>query len=160
MDLKALIAKMDQIESKKFLTEGKDWDKDGKVEKPAQEYKGVKDAAIKKAMGKKDKKVDENMIDFKGAIAQALLKEFGLDERVTLPPNPWTNDPEKSAAWEKLSLKDKQWLGGADPTDPYILSRMNRSLPDEPAAEIPKLKEAVNTINTELQDILRLAGRL
>jgi hypothetical protein len=36
------------------MSESKDWDKDGKVEKPAAEYKGVKDNAIKKAMGKVD----------------------------------------------------------------------------------------------------------
>lgn len=33
----------------------KDWDKDGAVEAPAEEYKGVKDAAIKKAKAKKKK---------------------------------------------------------------------------------------------------------
>jgi len=47
------------ISEKNFVTEKtakKDYDKDGKVETPSQEYKGSKDKAIKKAMGKK---VDE-----------------------------------------------------------------------------------------------------
>jgi len=68
---------------------------------------------------------------------------------------------------KKFTSAQEKWLGAADPTDPYILDRMNKSLPDEPAVEIPKLREAAGTnantkdsINTELADILRLAGRL
>lgn len=38
-------------------------------------------------------------------------------------------DP-KIAAWEKLSPEQQAWMGKADPTDPYILSRMRRAVPD------------------------------
>ena len=70
--------------------EGKDFDKDGKVEKPEAEYKGVKDKAIKKAMGKteakkakkdfdKDGDVESPEAEYKGvkdkAIKKAVLKE-------------------------------------------------------------------------------------
>lgn len=51
------------------------------------------------------------------------------------PTNPWTNDPAKSAAWAKLSPADQKWLGGADPTDPYILARApNKGKAVTPAA--------------------------
>lgn len=64
----------------------------------------------------------EESFDFKGAIASALLKEFGLDEAAS---NPWTGkDPAKAAAWDKLSPEVQAKIGGADPTDPAILSRM------------------------------------
>lgn len=39
---------------------GKDYDKDGKIEKPEEEYKGVKDKAIKKATSSKLKEADQN----------------------------------------------------------------------------------------------------
>lgn len=55
------------------------------------------------------------------------------------PTNPWTpkQDTTKQDAWAKLSPAQQQWLGGADPTDPYILARMRSAVPDEvaPAAQ-------------------------
>jgi hypothetical protein len=68
----------------------KDYDKDGKIEKPEEEYKGVKDKAIKKAMNKteakkakkdfdKDGDVESPEAEYKGvkdkAIKKAVLKE-------------------------------------------------------------------------------------
>lgn len=42
----------------------------------------------------------------------------------TIPLNPWIGiDPEKELAWESLTDEQKIWIGGADPTDPIILSR-------------------------------------
>ena len=58
-----------------------------------------------------------------------LKKNAGLQKAAATPaaaatPNPWTGkDPEKAAAWAKLSPQDQKWLGNADPTDPYILAR-------------------------------------
>lgn len=98
-----------------------------------------------------DKEIDEG---FTSAIAQALAEEFGydLDERITInpdgttsggiapapaaaTPNPWANDPAKSAAWAALTPQDQKWLGSADPTDPYILARApNKGKPAAPAA--------------------------
>jgi hypothetical protein len=41
--------------------------------------------------------------------------------------NPWEGkDPAKAAAWAKLSPQVQQKLGGADPTDPYIIARMTK----------------------------------
>ena len=39
----------------------KDYDKDGKIETPSQEYKGSRDKAIKRAMGKKVKEAEDKM---------------------------------------------------------------------------------------------------
>lgn len=128
---------MDQIESKKILTEGEDrpdakkketsWtDKSGKKH-PATQVQGHQSVkADKEADKEKKKNLDE--MNFQGAIAQALLKEFDIvseeeNEELDEAGNPWANDPEKSAAWSKLSPEDQKWLGGADPTDPYILAR-------------------------------------
>ena len=41
--------------------------------------------------------------------------------------NPWEGkDPAKAAAWAKLSPQVQKKLGMADPTDPYIISRMTK----------------------------------
>ena len=41
--------------------------------------------------------------------------------------NPYTGkDPVKAAAWAKLSPQVQKKLGGADPTDPYIIARMTK----------------------------------
>lgn len=52
----------------------KDYDKDGKIESPSDEYKGVKDKAIKKAKGvkvSKEKKLTEStdIVEFISAIS-------------------------------------------------------------------------------------------
>lgn len=59
-------------------------------------------------------------------------KEF-LKENV----NPWQGrDPDKAEAWAKLTPQDQQWLRGADPTDPNILSRApNKGQPAQAAQQ-------------------------
>lgn len=52
--------------------------------------------------------------------------------------NPWEGkDPAKAAAWATLTPEDQKWLGGADPTDKFILYRApNKGTPaPTPAAE-------------------------
>ena len=73
---------------------------------------------------------------FTSSIARGLVEEFGYEvEESTLTENPHANDPAKSAAWTALSPEDQKWLGGADPTDPYILARApNKGKPAAPAA--------------------------
>ena len=46
------------------------------------------------------------------------------ESTAAVPTNPWTNDPVKAAAWEKLSPQMKARIGGADPTDKIIISAM------------------------------------
>ena len=92
MDLKALIAKMDQIESKKILTEAEDrpaakktdttWtDKSGKKH-PATRVQGSKSVAADKEADKERKKNDKDLeeMTLKSAIAQELLKEFNVSD--------------------------------------------------------------------------------
>lgn len=136
MDLRKLIAKMDKIESKKFLTESekkadKDYDGDGKVETPKAEVWGSRmKAAKKKTEGKKsyNNEPDLKEVSADGAIkeslgiADALLESFGLSEQVA---NPYTGaDAAKFAA---MSPEDQAWLtkGGGKPdiNDEFILSR-------------------------------------
>ena len=57
----------------------KDHDGDGEVESKEDEYKGVKDKAIKKAMGKKDEMVKENL----KAIISKVLEEGTINEAAT-----------------------------------------------------------------------------
>jgi hypothetical protein len=48
--------------------------------------------------------------------------------------NPWAGkDPAKEAAWSKLSPQDQKWLGGADPTDKFILMRAPKKGAPAPA---------------------------
>ncbi len=89
MDLKALIAKMDQIESKQMLTEGEDrpdakkketsWtDKSGKKH-PATQVQGHQSVKADKEADK-EKKKDLDEMNFQSGIAKGLLKEFNLEE--------------------------------------------------------------------------------
>jgi hypothetical protein len=129
MDLKALMQTLETIDKKEVLTEAEKkettWtDKSGKKH-PATSVKGDKytgKEAEKEAKPKKDD-LDESVLT--SAIARELLKEFGIQEEETIDEagNPWANDPAKSAAWAALTPQDQKWLGGADPTDPYILAR-------------------------------------
>ena len=166
---------MDQIESKQLLNEGFPTVADAKAradkEKTTGKFDkkeikpgvtqytrksstfddGGKDSDQKKA----EKKTKNEGIEFNSSIAQALLREFGLDEldeRITINPDgtksggiapapaaaaasPWANDPAKDAAWKALSPEDQKWLGGADPTDSAILARApNKGKPAAPAA--------------------------
>jgi hypothetical protein len=123
MDLKALMQTLETIDKKQNLMEAEKkettWtDKSGKKH-PATQVKG--DKYTGKEAEKEDKKKADEGISFTSGIAQALLREFGLEEAPVT--NPWANDPAKSAAWSALSPQDQAWLGGADPTDPYILRR-------------------------------------
>jgi hypothetical protein len=48
-----------------------------------------------------------------------------------------------------FTKEQEEWLGGADRTDPYILARMRRAVPDAPKSE-PKVEPKVEpTIKTE-----------
>jgi hypothetical protein len=128
---------MDQIESKQILTESEDrpdakkketsWtDKSGKKH-PATQVQGHQSVKADKEADK-EKKKDLDEMNFQSSIAKGLLKEFNIvseedDEELDEVANPWANDPAKSAAWAALSPQDQKWLGGADPTDPFILAR-------------------------------------
>lgn len=54
----------------------KDYDRDGKIETPTEEYKGVKDKAIKSA--KKKKKIVKESMDIKSFIASISSKKYAL----------------------------------------------------------------------------------
>jgi hypothetical protein len=157
MDLKALIAKMDQIDSNTILNEGFPTVADAKAradkEKTTGKFDkkelstgtqytrksstfddGGKDSDQKKA----EKKKKNEDIKFNSSIARGLVEEFGYEveeDIVDEATSPWANDPAKDAAWKALSPEDQQWLGGADPTDSAILARApNKGKPAAPAA--------------------------
>ena len=44
-----------------------------------------------------------------------------------------TEADDREAAMSKLSDKQKEWLGGADPTDPFVMARLKKAVPDTPA---------------------------
>ena len=117
MDLKALMQKLETINTTQIVTES--------VE-PKQVITESKTVVKESA---------EPV--FKSSIARGLVEEFGYElEEETLDEagNPWANDPAKSAAWSALTPEDQKWLGGADPTDPYILARApNKGKPAAPA---------------------------
>ena len=153
MDLKALIAKMDQIESKKILTEAEDrpdakkkettWtDKDGKKH-PATQVQGHQSVKADKEADKEKKKDMDESVVLQSAIAKALAEEFGydLDERITINPDGTTSggiapapaaikNPYQGADAAKfaaMSPEDQAWLtkGGGVPdiNDQFILAR-------------------------------------
>lgn len=90
----------------------KDWDGDGEVEDDAEEYAGVKDNAIKKAMGK-DKDEDEeeekskkmkkesfSYSDWRGEIIEELGDVASSD--------PALEDPQEISSAEKKQIKEKK----------------------------------------------------
>jgi hypothetical protein len=153
---------MDQIESKQLLNEGFPTVADAKARADKEKTTGkfdkkelstgtqytrksstFDDGGKDKDQKKAEKKKKNEGIDFQSSIAQMLLREFGLEEADAA--NPWANDPAKSAAWAALTPQDQKWLGGADPTDPYILARApNKGKPAAPAAAAPAASQAVN----------------
>lgn len=153
MDFKALMTKLETINNKQVLTESEDrpdakkkettWtDKSGKKH-PATTVQGHQSVKADKESDKEKKKHDRtDETVFQSSIAKALAEEFGYElEEQSIEEadatNPWTNDPAKSAAWAALTPEDQKWLGGADPTDPYILARApNKGKPAAPAAGI------------------------
>jgi hypothetical protein len=59
--------------------------------------------------------------------------------------NPWEGkDPAKAQAWASMSPADQKWLGGADPTDQYILARAPNKgkAAAAPAAPAPAANQA------------------
>jgi hypothetical protein len=66
---------------------------------------------------------------------QATAGGYAPAPAAAAPENPFAPkaDP-KVAAWSKLSPAQQKWMGGADPTDPIILARMRKAVPDAPVA--------------------------
>ncbi len=136
------MTKLETIEKRQILTESEDrpdakkkettWtDKSGKKH-PATQVQGHQSVKADKESDKEKKKHDLDEMSFQGAIANALLKEFDIavdeaeeqqEQELDEADNPWANDPAKAAAWAALSPEDQKWLGGADPTDQFILAR-------------------------------------
>ncbi len=56
----------------------KDYDGDGKIESPEEEYMGSKDKAIKSTKAKKKKKVVKESTDIKNFIASISTKKYAL----------------------------------------------------------------------------------
>jgi hypothetical protein len=107
MDLKALMQKLENINTTQIVTESVE------TKQVITESKTVVKESAEPV--------------FKSSIARGLVEEFGYELEEATPPapaaSPWANDPAKDAAWKALSPEDQKWLGGADPTDPYILAR-------------------------------------
>lgn len=104
MDLKALMQKLEAINNTQIVTE-------------SVETKQV----ITESVAAPARQTAEPV--FKSSIARSLAEEFGYELDEAEGASPWANDPAKDAAWKALSPEDQKWLGGADPTDPYILAR-------------------------------------
>jgi hypothetical protein len=104
MDLRALMQKLETIDKTQIVTES---------------------VETKKVITESVAPVRQSTVPvFKSSIARGLVEEFGYEvEESTLTENPHASDPTKSAAWAALSPEDQKWLGGADPTDKFILAR-------------------------------------
>jgi hypothetical protein len=192
---------MDQIESKQLLNEGFPTVADAKARADKEKTTGkfdkkelstgtqytrksstFDDGGKDKDQKKAEKKKKNEGINFQSSIAQMLLREFGLDERVTInpdgttsggiakppaaaaTPNPWANDPAKSAAWAKLSPEDQKWLGGGDPTDTAILARApnkgkTAAPAAAPAAAAPAAGAASQAVNPDSQQGQMMAAQ-
>ena len=116
MDLRALMQKLETIDKKQIVTES---------------------VETKKVITESVAPVRQSTVPvFKSSIARGIVEQFGYEvEESTLTENPHASDPAKSAAWAALSPEDQKWLGGADPTDKFILARApNKGKPAAAAA--------------------------
>ena len=116
MDLRALMQKLETIDKKQIVTES---------------------VETKKVITESVAPVRQSTVPvFKSSIARGIVEQFGYEvEESTLTENPHASDPAKSAAWAALSPEDQKWLGGADPTDKFILARApNKGKPAATAA--------------------------
>jgi hypothetical protein len=117
MDLRALMQKLETIDKKQIVKE-------------SVETKKVITESVAAPVRQSTVPV------FKSSIARGIVEQFGYEvEESTLTENPHASDPSKSAAWAALSPEDKKWLGGADPTDKFILARAPNK--GKPAATAP-----------------------
>ena len=81
----------------------KDYDEDGKIETPSQEYKGSKDKAIKKAMGKEAEKKNESVIkEGEEDKAELVMAAKDMVDRVT----GWMEDTAEMQTESMLELAD------------------------------------------------------
>ena len=117
MDLKALMQKLETINTKQIVTESVETKK-----------------VITESVARRVVKESADPV-FTSSIARGLVEEFGYDLEEAEGSSPWASDPAKDAAWKALSPEDQKWLGGADPTDPYILARAPNK--GKPAATAP-----------------------
>jgi hypothetical protein len=114
MDLKALMQKLETINTTQIVTESVE------TKQVITESKTVVKESVEPV--------------FKSSIARGLVEEFGYDLEEADGASPWAADPAKDAAWKALSPEDQKWLGGADPTDQFILARApNKGKPAAPA---------------------------
>jgi hypothetical protein len=123
-----------EIESKFQNLQEKDWDGDGEVETPKDEYMGVKDKAIKKAMKKEDAKPDfldldndgDTEEDMKDAAANEVT--YKVKDAKDLPTN-LKNDDVVDLTEDEL---DEQNVTGAldggagPPRTPYAFGKKKR----------------------------------
>ena len=152
MDLKALMQKLETINTKQIVTESVETKK-----------------VITESVARRVVKESVDPV-FTSSIARGLVEEFGYEvEESTLTENPHASDPAKSAAWAALSPEDQKWLGGADPTDPYILARApNKGKPAAPApggaatkpADAPELVGTQNQAPDAAAQADRIANRM
>ena len=85
-----------EIESKFTRLQEKDWDGDGKEESPNDEYMGVKDKAIKKAMKKENSKPDFLDLDNDNDTEESMKQAAKQANEVIK-----TNDPDAAADMQK-----------------------------------------------------------
>lgn len=130
------MTKLEAIDKREILNESEDRKAAKKSEREVELPSGAKVKATKvqgwqsqKAdkEADKEKKKDLDEMTLTSSIAKELLKEFNIaveEENLDEAGNPWEGkDPAKAAAWAALSPEDQKWLGGADPTDQFILAR-------------------------------------
>jgi hypothetical protein len=124
MDLKALMQKLEKINTAQIVTES------------VETKQVITESVVRRVVKESADPV------FTSSIARGLVEEFGYEldeETLEEAGNPWEGkDPAKAAAWATMSPEDQKWLGGADPTDKYILMRApNKGKPAAPAAAAP-----------------------
>ena len=138
MDLRALMQKLETINTKQIVNE-------------SVETKQVITESVAAPVRKSADPV------FTSSIARGLVEEFGyeLDEAPVTsgsgaPVTSGSGAPVQSgtaapaadaaaAAKAKLSPEQLKWLGGADPTDPFIMARLKKAVPDAPGATTPSV---------------------
>jgi len=97
----------------------------------------------------------EKPVAFDGQSAKPSIDSRSQTDDIPATRSVRSNNPHlpavdpKIAAWEKLSPEQQKWMGKADPTDPFILARMRKAVPDrEPDTELKTIDEGSMSLGT------------
>jgi hypothetical protein len=152
MDIKSLIARMDEIENKQPVVEAETPKQQEVIVESANPVQTRKDSiasVLLRDMGYEFVNEEEQpgFLDrVKGSIKSAQADRANFEKELAASNEPGAAERAK----QNMTPSQLKWLGGADAADPYIRARMPKPLPGELTLAQQKEKEKQAAMDTEL----------